>query len=237
VQVSEEFFQLLQKTQAYSQASEGTFDMTVGPLMKIWGFYKGTGRIPHRSEIRTALERVGYQYIQLDPAKRSVRFNRPLELDPGGIGKGYAVDRMVEVLKKSGITSGLISAGRSTIYAIGVPPSEPKGWSVTIPNPRNESKAAAEYFLKDESMSTSGSTEKFFVVGGKRYTHIMDPRTGYPAEGMLSVSVIAPMALDSEAWTKPFFVQGRDWAARHKNKEFRVFLCEDGSETRCESLQ
>ena len=79
-------------------------------------------------------------------------------------------------------------------------------------------------------MSTSGSYEKFFRAEGKIYSHIMDPRTGYPAQGMLSVSVIAPRTLDSEAWTKPYFINGREWAAKHKPKEFRVFLCEDRSE-------
>jgi len=157
-------------------------------------------------------------------------------MDPGGIGKGYAVDRMAEILKKKGVASGIITAGRSSIYAIGAPPNEPRGWRVNVSDPRDTRKDVAEFYLKNESMSTSGSTEKFFVAGGKTYTHIMDPRTGYPAEGMLSVSVIAPRTIDSEAWTKPYFILGRQWAAQHKPKEFRVFLCEDRSEFACVSL-
>jgi thiamine biosynthesis lipoprotein len=236
VRVSEELYSLLQQCIDYSRQSEGAFDITVGPLMKIWGFYKGSNRIPHRAEIRTALERMGWQNIKLNAAERTVRFLRPIEIDPGGIGKGYAVDRMVAALRSRGIASGIISAGRSSIYAIGAPPNEPRGWRVNIPHPRERGKDAATFFLKDESLSTSGTSEKFFVAGSKTYSHIMDPRTGYPAQGMLSVSVIAPRTIDSEAWTKPYFVLGREWAARHKPKEFRVFLCEDRTEIACVSL-
>lgn len=236
VQVSDELFSLLERCVDYSQRSEGAFDITVGPLMKLWGFYKGQGRIPHRSEIRTVLGRIGWQAIRLDAASKTVQFQRPVEIDPGGIGKGYAVDRMATILRDRGITSGIISAGRSSIYGIGVPPSEPRGWRVEVPNPKNPRENFAEVFLRNESMSTSGSTEKFFTVGGRTYTHIMDPRTGTPATGMLQVSVVAPRTIDSEAWTKPYFVLGREWAARHKPKEFRVFLCEDRSEIACVSL-
>lgn len=236
VQVSDELFSLLDRCVDYSQRSEGAFDITVGPLMKLWGFYKGQGRIPHRSEIRTVLGRIGWQAIRLDAASKTVQFQRPVEIDPGGIGKGYAVDRMAAILRDRGITSGIISAGRSSIYGIGVPPSEPRGWRVEVPNPKNPRENFAEVFLRNESMSTSGSTEKFFTVGGRTYTHIMDPRTGTPATGMLQVSVVAPRTIDSEAWTKPYFVLGREWAARHKPKEFRVFLCEDRSEIACVSL-
>ncbi len=236
VAVTEETMELLARCLEYSRQSEGAFDITVGPLMKIWGFYKGTGRIPHRAEIRTALGRVGWKRIHLDRKARTVRFDAAVELDPGGIGKGYAVDRMADVLRRQGVKSGFITAGRSSMYAIGAPPNEPRGWRVEIPDPRESKKAAAVHFLKDQSMATSGSTEKFFAAGGRIYTHIMDPRTGYPAEGMLQVSVIAPRATDSEAWTKPYFILGRQWAERNKPREFQVFLCEDRSETACVSL-
>lgn len=237
VPVSQELFDLLAKCVEYSRASEGSFDITVGPLMKVWGFYRGTGRVPHRAEIRDAMARIGSQYIQLDARARTVRFLREgLNIDPGGIGKGYAVDRMAEVLRKGGITSGIISAGRSSIYGIGSPPNEPRGWRVTLPDPRGRGKDVLEVFLKNESMSTSGTSEKFFTAGGQVYSHIMDPRTGFPAQGMLTVSVMAPKTLDSEAWTKPYFVMGRSWTERHRPKEFRVFLCEDRSEIACVSL-
>jgi thiamine biosynthesis lipoprotein len=236
VQVSQELFDLLARCLEYSRQSEGAFDITVGPLMKLWGFYRGEGRVPHRAEIRTALGRIGWRKIELDARARTVRFTAPVEIDPGGIGKGYAVDRMAEILRERGIRSALISAGRSSIYGLGAPPSEPRGWRVTIPDPRRRAGNAAEFYLKNMSMSTSGSSERFFTAGGRTYSHIMDPRSGYPVQGMLLASVLAPKTLDSEAWTKPCFVLGREWAARHKPKEFQVFLCEDRSENPCAYL-
>lgn len=234
VKVSPEMFDLLGACIDYSRASEGAFDITVGPLMKVWGFYKGTGRLPHRAEIRGALENVGYRNIILDPAARTVRFARAgVEMDPGGIGKGYAVGRMADVIRGNGIEIALISGSGSSIYALGAPPSEPRGWKIAIKNPRSPSKTIEEVFLKDESMSTSGNYEKFFFAEGRMWSHIMDPRTGYPAEGVLSDSVIAPRTLDSEAWTKPVYINGRQWTANHKPKGFRVFLCEDKKENPC----
>ncbi len=238
VKVTPELFDLLSKCIEYSRESEGTFDITVGPLMKVWGFYKGTGRLPKKEEVARALEKVGYGKIVLDPSARTVRFTQPgVELDPGGIGKGYAVDRMVDVLKGNGITSALITAGGSSIYGLGAPKNEGPGWEVKIRDPKNARKTVATVFLKNESMSTSGSYEKFFEAEGRIYSHIMDPRTGYPAPGMLSVSVVSPATLDSEAWTKPYFILGRDWAAGHKPKDFRVFVCEDKAEQPCAWLQ
>jgi thiamine biosynthesis lipoprotein len=238
VKVSTEFFDLLAACVRYSQASEGAFDISVGPLMKVWGFYKGSGHFPHRAEIRGAMANVGYRNLMLDENQQTVQYRRSgVEIDPGGIGKGYAVDRMVTILRENGIRSGLITAGSSSIYGIGAPPSDAKGWRVAIKHPRNPSQSVEEVFLKDMSMSTSGNYEKFFRVGGKIYSHIMDPRTGYPAPGMLSVSVVSSKTLDSEAWTKPYFINGRNWASNHKIPGSRVFLCEDRSELACAWLQ
>jgi len=238
VQVSKELFDLLAACLRYSESSEGAFDISVGPLMKAWGFFKGSGRFPHRAEIKGVMARVGYRHIELDSSARTVRFRRPgMELDPGGIGKGYAVDRMADILRKGGITSGLITAGSSSIYAIGVPPTEPRGWHVAIRHPKDASRTVQDIYLKDESMGTSGNYEKFFRAKGRLYSHIMDPRTGYPAQGMLSVSVIAPKAIDSEAWTKPYYINGRRWASAHQLEGSRVYLCEDRSEPSCAWLQ
>src|SRR6266571_8246848 len=218
VKVSAELFQLLSACVEYSRQSEGAFDISVGPLMKVWGFYKGSGHLPHRAEVRGALTKVGYRNILLDATRLTVRFARPgVELDPGGIGKGYAVDRLVDVLKRDGIASALVSASGSSIYALGAPPGE-AGWKVRIRDPKDEEKTVTEVTLFNQSMSTSGNYEKFFLAEGKMYSHIMDPRTGFPATGMLAASVIAPLTLDSEAWAKPFYINGPEWAAKHKPK-------------------
>lgn len=236
VRVSPELFDFLKTCVQYSRQSGGTFDITVGPLVRVWGFYKGTGRLPHRAEIRGALARVGYQKVLLDEANQSVRFARTgVEIDPGGIGKGYAVDRVVEILKQRGIRSALVSGGGSSIYGLGAPPGE-SGWPVKIRHPRTPKQSVAELVLRDLSMSTSGTSEKFFVAGGKIYSHVFDPRTGYPAQGVLSVSVTAPRTIDSEAWTKPFFIQGRRPVAGAP-KSLKVFLCEDKAELACAWLR
>ncbi len=237
VKVTPEVFRLLSKCIEISRESEGAFDISVGPLMKVWGFYRGRGRLPSKDEVAQALKKTGYQKIQLDAENRTVRFTEAgVELDPGGIGKGYAVDRMVEILKENGITSALVTAGGSSIYGLG-DPNNGKGWEVKIRDPKNPRKTVAEVYLRNESLSTSGNYEKFFEAEGKIYSHIMDPRTGYPASGVLAVSVIAPKTLDSEAWTKPYFILGRQWAAKHKPKNFRVFICEDKAEQPCAWLQ
>jgi thiamine biosynthesis lipoprotein len=238
VKVSPELFRLLSACLDYSRQSEGAFDITVGPLMKVWGFYRGTGHLPHGPEISAALTRVGYRRLRLDSRNGTVSFDRTgVEIDPGGIGKGYAVDRMVDILKQHGVRTALVAGSVSSIYGLGAPPSEARGWRVEIKDPWQPSRRAAEVFLKDMSMSTSGSYEKFFRAEGRIYSHVMDPRTGYPAKGTAAVSVVAPRTLDSEAWTKPFFVNGRHWAARHKPKEFRVFFCEDRTDQPCAWLQ
>lgn len=230
VKISAELFQLLSACVEYSRQSDGAFDISVGPLMKVWGFYKGSGHLPQKSEVVSALQKVGYRNILLDASNRTVRFAKQgVELDPGGIGKGYAVDRMVDILRRDRVESALVSASGSSIYALGAPPGE-AGWKVRIRDPKDEAKTVTEVTLKNESMSTSGNYEKFFWAEGKIYSHIMDPRTGYPSTGMLSASVITPLTLDSEAWTKPYYINGREWAAKHKQKGFRVFLCPDTGE-------
>jgi FAD:protein FMN transferase len=238
VKVSRQFFDLLKVCERYNRQSDGTFDITVGPLMKIWGFYKGSGRLPSEADIRDVLDYVGFQNVELDSKNLTVHFNRAgINLDPGGVGKGYAVDRAVAVLLKNGIRSALISAGGSSIFGIGAPPSDRRGWYIRIRDPREENRIAAEVYLKNHSISTSGNYEKFFWANGKLYSHIMDPRSGYPSQGMLAVSVISPRTLDSEIWAKPYYILGRAWTERHKPKDFRVLMCENRSGVLCAWLR
>ncbi len=237
VAVPAELFDLLAACVDYSKRSEGAFDITVGPLMRVWGFYKGSGHLAKQEDVKGALARVGYRNLLLDSKTQTVRFaKKGVEIDPGGIGKGFAVDRMVDVLRKAGIQIALVTASGSSIYGMGAPPGE-KGWTISIRDPRDETKTVENIVLKDESLSTSGSYEKFFEADGKIYAHIMDPRTGFPARGMLSVSVITPRTIDSEAWCKPFFINGRAWAAQHKPERTRAFFCEDKADQKCVWLQ
>jgi thiamine biosynthesis lipoprotein len=228
VAVSPELFRILSDCIGYSRASEGTFDLTVGPLMRAWGFSGGGRHVPSPEQIREALERVGYRHVQLNARKRTVHFDRPgVEIDPGGVGKGYAVDRMVEVLRARGIRNALVAASGSSVFGLGNPPEEPRGWPISIADPWDHRKNAAQVFLKDLSLSTSGSYEKSFRADGRRYSHIMDPRRGVPSESTVQVTVIAPRTIDSEVWAKPYFIQGCAWTAVHKPKSWRVLYCEN----------
>jgi len=228
VTVSPELFRLLSDCLEYSRASEGTFDVTVGPLMRAWGFFGGERHVPSTDQIREALDLVGYRHVRVDAQKQTLRFDRPgVEIDPGGVGKGYAVDRMVEVLRARGFRNALVAASGSSIFGLGNPPEEPHGWPISIADPWDHRKNAAQVFLKDMSLSTSGSYEKSFRAGGHRYSHIMDPRSGVPAENAVQVTVIAPRTIDSEVWAKPYFIQGSDWTAAHKPKSWRVLYCEN----------
>jgi thiamine biosynthesis lipoprotein len=238
VVVSRELFDFFEACLDYNRSSDGAFDVSVGPLMRVWGFFKGEGALPTADAVRRALDDVGSQHVRLDRAASTVRFLRPgVELDPGGIGKGYAIDRMVGVLKAREVRAAFLSAGGSSIYGLGVPPEDTRGWAAAIRDPRNAGRVAAEVFLKDASLSTSGSYEKFFRAGGRVYSHIMDPRTGFPATGISSVSVIALRAIESEAWTKAYFVSGREWAARRRPPGTRVFMCDDSETAACGWIQ
>ncbi len=203
-----EVFALLQRSLAYSRRSAGAFDVTVGPLMRAWGFFRGEGRYPTDRELRRARESVGSEKVNLDPAARTVRFAAPgVELDLGAIGKGYAVDRAVKVLREAGVKAALVDAGSSTRYAINAPPGK-SGWTVHVPMPADRSQTVSTVTLRNESLSTSGSYEKFFQLDGHRYCHVMDPRNGVPVQGVLQATLIAPDSTTTDALSNAMFVMG-----------------------------
>jgi len=203
-----EVFHFLQTSFDYSRRSDGAFDITVGPLMRAWGFFRAGGHYPSDAELSKARASIGWTKVALDPAHRTVKFLIPgMELDPGGIGKGYAVDQVARVLREASISVALIDAGSSTLYALGAPPGK-NGWRVLVPKPGDRSHSISEVFLRDTSLSTSGSYEKFFRLEGRTYCHIMDPRTGSPVQGMLQTTVIAATGTDSDALSTAMFVMG-----------------------------
>jgi FAD:protein FMN transferase len=203
-----EVFQFLQASLDFSRRSDGAFDITVGPLMRAWGFFRGQGHYPTREQLAKARAHVGWRHVKLDAAARTVGFDEPgIELDPGGIGKGFAVDRVAAVLRNAGIHSALIDAGGSTIYALGAPPGH-DGWTVRVPLPADRTRTLSTVSLRDTSLSTSGNYEKFFRLAGHMYCHIMDPRTGEPVQGMLQTTVIARDATTSDALSTSIFVLG-----------------------------
>ena len=214
VTVEPELFEFLARSLQYSGESDGAFDITVGPLMKVWGFFDGEGRLPASGELAQARRRVGYRHVRLNLADRTVRFDVDgVEIDLGGIAKGYAVDRAVAVLAAHDVTAALVSAGGSTVHASGAPPGL-DAWDIHVQDPVAPGKVAFTVALRDRAMSIAGSTEKYFEAGGARYSHIMDPRTGRPVQGILSVVAIAATGTEADALDNVLFVKGLD-ESRH----------------------
>lgn len=201
-----EMFQFLKESLAWSARSDGAFDITVGQLMKAWGFFRSTGHVPSDAELDRVRAMTGWRRVTLDAGTRTVRFTSPgVELDPGGIGKGFAMDAAVAAMRADGVRAALLSAGSSTIYGLGAPPGS-TGWKVRVPDPLHSGKAIFTVLLRDTSLSTANCSEKHFVVNGHQYCHIMDPRTLRPVEGRLQATVITPSATDGDALSNAVFV-------------------------------
>ena len=215
VTVDRELFDFLTEALRYTKDSGGAFDVTVGPLMKAWGFFNGEGHVPAEADLAAARRYVGAVHVILDARARTIRFDRPgVELDLGGIAKGYAVDRVVELLRRRGVSAALVSAGGSTIYGLGAPPGR-GAWDVRIQNPLDARQTALTVPVKDRALSMAGTSEKFFDADGVRYSHIMDPRTGRPVQGVLSVAVLASTGTAGDALDDAFFVMGVDGSRRY----------------------
>ena len=157
---------------------------------------------------------------------RQYRFDHSgVELDPGGVGKGYAVDRMVDILRRHGFDTALVAGSKSSIYGLGSPSVGERGWRADICEPEHPGTCAAHVFLLDAALSTSGSGEQCHWSDGKMYSHIVDPRTGWPLQIVAQVSVVTSRALEGEVWAKACLLNGPRWAAEHKPDAFRILFC------------
>jgi thiamine biosynthesis lipoprotein len=219
VVVEPRLFALFQLAVQISRETGGAYDMTSGPLSKVWGFYRRQGRMPDDSEIAQALSRVGYQKLLLDDAASTIRFaTAGMELNLGGIGKGHALDRMREVLCKDGTEHFLLHGGHSSVLAGGSragSTAEQPGWTVGLAHPLRPDERLAEFRLHNQALGTSGSGTQYFHHQGQRYGHIIDPRIGRPAGKVLSSTVIAPTAAQSDALSTAFYVGGTDLAREY----------------------
>ena len=189
-----------------SRATNGAEDITVEPLVRLWGFLGGTPHVPASEDIQSLLPQIGYQKIRLDEKQPSIALSRDVRIDLGGIAKGYSVDGAGDVLRKAGITNALVDL-TGNMMAIGSAPGH-DGWVVGVRDPSDKEKHLLRVHLHDEAISTSGNYEQFIDAGGKRYGHIMDPRTGWPTNGAGSVTVVAKSALICDAWDTGLFVLG-----------------------------
>jgi thiamine biosynthesis lipoprotein len=218
VKVEPELFDFIAEAMRYNRESDGAFDITVGPLMKAWGFFGGEGRMPSDEALAAARHHVGPAHVILNATDRTIAFDElGVELDLGGIAKGYAVDRVVGLLKGRQVAAALVSAGGSTIYGLGAPPGR-IGWDVTIQDPIDVRKAALTVTLKDRAVSVAGRSEKWFESGGVRYSHIMDPRTGRPVQGVLTVAVLTSNGTAGDALDDALFVMGPERSRAYLKK-------------------
>ena len=199
--VPADLFRVLEQSTELSAASGGTFDVTVAPLVRLWQRAGHDGRWPSATEIAEAWRNVGYERIRMQPPDE-IELPAHTTLELGGIGKGYAVDRMVEMLRRSGVKSALINFGGSSIAALG-PPAEESGWPVWV---EYGAILRGPMILRDVALSTSDSLGEDGRVAGHRVGHIVDPRTGKALENAAQATVLAPSATEAEAWSKALLV-------------------------------
>ena len=201
IRVSDDLFAVLTRSAEMSRASGGAFDATVGPLTKLWRISRKTQELPDAKELAAALKLVGHDKVSLDPAGKTMTLAVPgMRLDFGGIGKGFAADEVLKLLKRDfGITSALVAAA-GDITCGDAPPGRP-GWSVEIA-PLRKGGAKRTLTLANASVSTSGDLEQVAVIGGVRYSHVLDPKTGLGLTGRRSVTVIAPTGTTADSATK-----------------------------------
>ncbi len=205
-------FALLELCRELHAATGGAFDPTSTPLSRAWGFLARDGRLPEPDEIATARARVGMDGVTLDPGSRAVRFARPgLELNLGAVGKGYALGVMAARLRAAGARHALLSASGSSVVALG---GGAEGWPVTLRPSGWDGGPIAHMRLREIAMGTTGAGEQFVEVDGRRYGHVIDPRTGWPAEGLRSATVMCADAASADALSTAFFVGGPALAER-----------------------
>jgi thiamine biosynthesis lipoprotein len=210
--VEKRLFELLQYAAALTRETRGAFDIAAGALIKTWGFYQRSGRVASVAERAAALAKTGMRHVILNDERQTVRYLREgLEVNLGGIGKGYALDRAGELLRHQwGIDSALLHGGASSVLALGSPPSEPLGWTVSLNHPWDPNRSIGNVRLLNQALGTSAATHQFFEYNGRRLGHLLDPRAGWPAEAVQQVSVIAPTATEADALATAFFVMGVD---------------------------
>lgn len=209
VKVDQEVYDLVERAIKISKLTSGAFDISYASMDKIWKFDGSMKEMPSEDAIKKSVEKVGYQNIILNSKDTTIFLkNKGMKLGLGGIGQGYIADKIKILLKEKGCKSGLVNVS-GDINTWGKQP-DGQSWTVGIVNPMNKNKVFATFPLDDSAVETSGSYEKFVTFNGKRYSHIIDPRTGYPASGIVSVSVFAKQTEIADALATGIFVLGVD---------------------------
>jgi FAD:protein FMN transferase len=233
VEVEEGLFRLLERAVEIGKGTGGAYDVTAGALSLAWGFVRGPRRVPDTATLAEARSRTGLQHLRLDPDRRTLAFDRAgIMINLGSIGKGYAIDRAVDVIRDHWWpTSALVHGGRSSVYALGSPPGRiGDRWQISLRNPFDPDVPIGNVHLRNRGMGTSGTSFQRFEAGGVVYGHILDPRTGAPAEGPASVTVLAPTAAEADALSTAFYLLGTDAAATYlaEHPGLGAIIVEDG---------
>lgn len=207
VKVNNEVFELVERSLKISEITDGAFDISYASMDKIWKFDGTMTTMPTKEAIKKSVEKIGYKNIILDKKEQTIFLKiAGMKLGLGGIGQGYIADKIKDLLFLNGCTSGIINVS-GDINAWGKQP-DGKLWTIGIVNPLNKNKIFATFPLEDSAVETSGSYEKYVIFDGIRYSHIIDPRTGYPAKGVVSVSVFAKQTEIADALATGIFVMG-----------------------------
>lgn len=235
IRVSDELFDILQQSQRVAELSDGAFDVTIGPVVRQWRRARRTGTLPAPEALARVRELVGWRKLKLDPCQQTVTLTVPdMQLDLGGIAKGYAADQALAVLKAQGLPCALVAA--SGDIAVGEPPPGKRNWRVAVGQlDGKDGKPARILFLNDAAVSTSGDAEQFVEIGGHRYSHIVDPRTGVGLTERLQVTVIGRRATATDAFATAASVLGveRGVALLESQPDLEgVFVWKRGSETK-----
>ena len=214
VKVSDELFFILEKSKELSEKSDGAFDITVGPVVRLWRRARKVGRLPDPEELKKALALVGHEAMILDKKDRTVLLKKEgMLLDLGAIAKGWTGDEVIRVLKERGLSRALVAAGGDIVA--GDAPPDAKGWVVGIaPLTDPEAKPERYVLLKNSAVSTAGDVEQFIEIGGKRYSHIVDPKTGVGILGRFSVTVTAPRGVTADGLDTTVAVLGPERGLR-----------------------
>ena len=208
VETEPEVYDLLKYCRQLDFDTHGAYDITATPLCEVWGFMRRKGVLPEEEERRTALESVSTERITWDDEGCRLKFERPgVKISLGSVGKGLALDRAGDVLAEAGVTDFLFHGGASSVLARGARRGR-EDWLIGLHHPLRPKERIREITLRDRALGTSGSATQFFWSGGKRYGHILDPRTGWPAVNVLSTTVLAPTAREADALATAFYVLG-----------------------------
>lgn len=228
VKVDREVFDLTRRALRYSELSEGAFDISIAAMDRIWRFDGSMTEMPAEEAIRKSVERVGYQYIVLDSVASTIYLSRAgMKIGFGSIGKGYAADKGRELLQSLGVQGGIVNAS-GDLSAWGTTP-DGKAWKVGVYNPFKPKKILKVLKLGEASVATSGSYEKYAEINGRRYSHIINPQTGYPSTGLTSVTVTGPTAELANALSTSVMVMGAKEGTRLLKQfpEYRYILITD----------